>query len=409
MDRFPLPILVVVLLLLWATPTLANVAVIQVDPALVTAPVRQGPRGPPVRPVDLHVVGEDLSFDCVEVNEQPACDFRAVYRVKSRAQQRQLVVGAFLGIYTTKVTIQVSERDVSHVLTPDEIARIDDAVRIELERNGQQSLGYRLQHSAEALSRDGFKLIIEPEQELRIRVEGHVRPGKRFVPPHISSGAVLSRHPLLGTSMAAREYDLSYLVAPIRTWGSVGLIRVTMRHPASWEVELNVDGLNGKQDDRTRTERETNIVELTLNDSADLLHLHVTLPSPVFRNGGVLLGVGGKVGNSRGLRARLGYEVAAPGWLFHGITLDTDFSDDLVVTPTWEAATSGAPIAFIPSVALGLGAPVQIRPELTAGVRIQLTLQWLLIGLVASFDIYPGLDTSRPEFFQPAILAQVAL
>jgi hypothetical protein len=63
-------------------------------------------------------------------------------------------------------------------------------------------------------------------------------------------------------------------------------------------------------------------------------------------------------------------------------------------------------VFFIPSLGLGVGVPVRVLPEASTGIRLQLTVQWPLVGFVTSFDIYPGLDTSDPRMFQAGMFAQ---
>jgi hypothetical protein len=392
--------------LLFSSTALANIAAVQPDPALVAAPARAAGTGEPKsRPVGLHVVAERLVFDCSEEDGRPVCDFRAIYRVKNRSGARQAVVAAFLGVHTSGVKIRVADRAVSHTLTDAEVKRIDAAVQGVIDDKKNRT-SFSLERQ-KALSHAGFKLTVEAGQEARVEATGRVRPGRLFVPSY-AVDAVRTRHPLLGTRSPGQEYDLEYLVAPIRTWGSVGAIQVMLRHPASWEVGISTTGDARKPRQQSRADGDSRTVELALSPAVDLLRVHVGLPPRVLLNGGVLLGLGGTLDDPRGFRARLGYEIAAPGWLFHGLTVDTDFTDELVVTPTWEAATSGV-MVIIPSLAVGLGVPVQVKPEVTAGIRMQLTLQWPFIGLVTTFDLYPGLDTGGRGFFQATMLAQIAL
>ena len=402
-----LHLLLLVALVLTSRPASANVAIARPDPAVLTAPGRKPTDQPASKQIDLHVVGERLTFECSEQADLPICDFRAAYRVKSRATRPQEVVGAFMGIYTSNVQVRVDGTPISHQLTTAEFARIDDAVQKQLDETSDHQTTSILDRRAESIRRDGFRLTIPPEEEVTLEAMGRVHPG-RFIKPSYATDAVWTRHPLLGTTIKAPEYDLDYLVAPIRTWGSVGPIEVTMRYPASWKIRVSVDGPSEPPKLKTRTVGNTSTTIVTLDAVADVLRLHVSLPSRVLHNGGVMLGIGGTVDEPSGLRARLGYEVAAPSWLFHGVAVDTDFTDELVITPTFEAATSGI-LAIVPSLGFGLGVPIQIRPEVTAGIRLQLTLQWPFIGMVTSFDLYPGLDTERSEFFQATILAQVAL
>ena len=121
----------------------------------------------------------------------------------------------------------------------------------------------------------------------------------------------------------------------------------------------------------------------------------------------VITRIGGTVDDSSHLRARLGYEFAAPKWLIYGLTLDSDFTTDLVVSGMIEAATPF--VLMLPSLSGGVGVPVRVLPEAEVGIRIQLGVQYPVAGFVTSFDIYPGLDADDPNMFEVTLLFQVGL
>lgn len=111
--------------------------------------------------------------------------------------------------------------------------------------------------------------------------------------------------------------------------------------------------------------------------------------------------------DSGGFRMRLGYEVAYPSYVLYSLNVDTDFQDEVVVAPVVELASDSV-MFIIPSVGLGLGVPVRVWPEVDVGLRGQLTLQWPLLGVVTSLDVYPGMDTEAPGMFQATLLGQIA-
>jgi len=381
----------VALLLLLASPAAANIAAIQRDPALWSAPGQLGPRA-------LSVEREQLDLDCEEAAGRLVCTFRATYHLRNATDREQRATCAFYGIHAEGVRVRVAGRAAGRPLTPDQIRQLDAAV---------QAVALTPDRSPDDPDRAGFSLAVAPGSTT-IEASGTLRPGPLFVPSY-AVDPVRTRHPLLGTRDTRREFDMEYLVAPIRTFGGAPAIHVTLRHPASWRVSLMTRGKGRQPETRRRTVGETQEVRLELRGAdVDRLMVHLALPPRFLLNGGVLLGVGGAVDSPRGLRARVGYEVAAPGWLFHALSLDTDFQDELVVAPTVEAATSGV-FVIIPSLAVGLGVPVRLLPEVSAGVRFQLTIQWPFVGLVTALDLYPGLDPGDAGFFQATILGQVAL
>ncbi|SEU38857.1 hypothetical protein SAMN05443639_12914 [Stigmatella erecta] len=99
-----------------------------------------------------------------------------------------------------------------------------------------------------------------------------------------------------------------------------------------------------------------------------------------FKVDGVQLGGGARLGEASRFMARLGYQLAAPESFLHSLSVETDFREQLVLTPLTQYAT---PQLFIlPSLGFGVGVPVQVLPE-------------------ASWDHYPrlreGPDSQKPS------------
>ena len=66
-------------------------------------------------------------------------------------------------------------------------------------------------------------------------------------------------------------------------------------------------------------------------------------------------------------------------------------------------------VLILPSLGFGLGMPVRVVEERRVGLRVQLTVQWPVLGWVTCFDIYPGQGFSEPRRFQVSMLAQIGL
>jgi hypothetical protein len=116
----------------------------------------------------------------------------------------------------------------------------------------------------------------------------------------------------------------------------------------------------------------------------------VTVPGRRLLNGGVLLGVGGGLGDAAGLRLRAGYEIAGPHWLLASAAVETDGDDELTAAVVVEAATPNL-LFLVPSLGLGLGPVVDRRGGRTAGGgRVQATLSWPLVAAVLHVDVLPG-------------------
>lgn len=204
--------------------------------------------------------------------------------------------------------------------------------------------------------------------------------------------AVHARHLVLHTPSIRRILDV-LIAAPAPELQAPGFTSVAkLRAPRDWDI----DGLDGwtEAPDGTRT---SNVAELRVG-----LHM----PQFPIRNGGVILGLGGTLGDDGGFRMRLGWEVAAPSWLLYQVSAETDARGRWNVTPLVLAASNA--LLIIPSFGFGLGMPIQVRPDTRLGVRIQLEAQILPIGFVASCDLWPKTSTS-PSYTQWTLLGQIAL
>lgn len=119
---------------------------------------------------------------------------------------------------------------------------------------------------------------------------------------------------------------------------------------------------------------------VALDDAGDLLH-----------NGGPMLGVGGRVSDGGAFRLRFEYEVAIDEWILPGVALDYDLDDGVVLAPRVEIATPM--LLVIPSLTVGLGLPIHLEADPDVGVRMSVGLNFLSLGFIATFDIYPGPET----------------
>jgi hypothetical protein len=137
--------------------------------------------------------------------------------------------------------------------------------------------------------------------------------------------------------------------------------------------------------------------------------------------GGVFVGVGGALLDvDYALRGRIGAEFAAPrrfggrrrgidGALFHSLALETDFRRSVTVVPAIEL-THEIPVRewwWWPSVGAGTGVPLQFSDEVRPGLRGLATLNWPVIGFVATFDWYPTFAADQTTRMQLGLLGEL--
>lgn len=309
---------------------LANISASRPDPA-------EG--GLHATPTPLHVAHETLDLACADGGEGPLCTFTATYALENPTAEAQTVDLEFVGSHVSNVRFALSSEPVA--------------------------------------SEDGRARLTVSAAAALLTVTGALAPGRYHVPSYGKS-AVATRHPLLGSEVPrSNVFDLTYELSPVRSWaGTPPRVTVTLTHPIAWRVTLH--------------EQPTADGKLTLEvDAAQVerLRARLELPGPRLFNGGLFIGAGGAVLNR--FRFRAGYEIAAPEWLLHSLAVETDFTSALAFIPAVHAASEGL-LVLIPSLSAGLGLPIEVRPSLRVGARLQLTVHWPFVGFVAALDVFPG-------------------
>ncbi len=344
------------------------------------------------RPTRLVVEHEELSFRC----DATDCAFTAVYHVRNPGDVREEVLGAFYGIATDAFQAVADGADARRELTPEQLAAVDANVA---------AIDPALAHDA-SVGRSGFALAVEAGERATITFSGRMRPVSRITgaAAHgFAQSPIEVRHVWLGTrERREAKSSYAYAVSPIRSWGGAPMIDVEVHVP---DARFWADG----QDDWTATDERGETVARRRIASRDVTTLRfelVTAPGTSVLHGGPLVGVGSRF-DTRGIRARFGYEVAAPSWLIVSAAVDTDFASVTTLAPLAEVASPNL-LVFIPSVGVGAGVPVQLRSGSSprVGFRGQLTLSFPVVSLVFPLDVYPG--APRGDVWQAGLYGQAS-
>ncbi|RKG68336.1 hypothetical protein D7V80_12995 [Corallococcus sp. CA054B] len=336
------------------------------------------------------MLSEKLDFDCVEAEQEAVCRFEARYRLRNGTSEAEVIDAAFLGLRTREVRVGFDEEP------------------LPVTEGQADSMG------PSPVERFGFTLTLPPGREGELWVRGVMQLEQRFLPSGYVWPAVQSRHALLSPGPArATHWDIDYLLGPIRTWAGNPTLHVTVRVPSAWEVGSSPDAsartLPVATGWRLRHEGEHGVAErsLTAESAPEWLNITLTKPQPWWIPGGVQLGLGARLGDGSRFMARLGYQLAAPESFLHSFSVETDFREQLVLTPLTQYATPQ--VVIIPSFGLGLGVPVQVLPEARPGLRLLADLHFGPLGAVLSWDHYPALWEGTDSFSRLILLFQVGL
>ncbi|WP_253896011.1 hypothetical protein [Corallococcus exercitus] len=370
--------------LLAALPAAANVAASTRTPATLT--LSSG-----TARTRSEVLSEKLDFDCAEAEQEAVCRFEARYRLRNGTSEAEVIDAAFLGVRTHEVRVRFDEEP------------------LPVTEGQADSMG-----PTSPVERFGFTLTLPPGREGELVVRGLMQLERRFLPSGYVWPAIQARHVLLSPGPPrAAHWDIDYLLGPIRTWAGNPTLQVTVRVPSSWEVGSSPDAsartLPVATGWQLRQEGEQVVAErsLTAESAPEWLNVTLTKPRPWWTQGGVQLGMGARLGDDARFMARLGYQLAAPESFLHSLSVETDFREQVVLTPLTQYATPQ--VAIIPSFGLGLGIPVQVLPEARPGLRLLADLHFGPLGAVLSWDHHPALREGTDSFSRLILLFQVGL
>lgn len=378
--------------LLVALPAAANVAASTRMPAAFT--LSSG-----TARTRSEVLGEELSFDCSGAEREEACRFEARYRLRNGTSEAEVIDAAFLGLRVREVSVEFDGEPL-----PVAEGQVDPSA-------AEEALG---RFGGTSVERLGFTLTLPPERGGELVVRGVVQLERRFLPSGYEWPAVQARHVLLSSDRRqATHWDIDYLLGPIRTWAGNPELHVTVRIPSAWEVGSSPDTSARTLPEATgwqvRREGAHAVAERRLEAASapEWLNIALTRHKPWWIPGGVQLGVGARLGDGSRFMARLGYQLAAPESFLHSLSVETDFREQLVLTPLTQYATPQ--ILIIPSLGLGVGVPVQVLPEARPGLRLLVDLHFGPVGVALSWDHYPRLREGSDTFSRLTLLLQGGL
>jgi hypothetical protein len=378
----------------------ANLAAPTVDPSYAARPA-------PAASTPLVVREERLTFSCGEAGARPSCTLDATYVIENPTTAVVETPVVFLTYEAEELSVTIDGAAAPSDLSPEEQAALD-VTATQLATAGLPGRGELPRARAD------FRLRVEALGRREVRTRGVVPLGRRHDkrPLALGAEAVTARHLALGGRASGDAYFLQYLMSPINTWARVGEIKIRVEHPSRWRFRAGfANGRDpGAHEPRWSREARGAVAVATAETRGrqdETLWVRFFAPPPSIENGGVLLGVGGRLGDRSGFRARLGYEIAWAKSRLISLSADTDFRELLQLTPAFEVALPA--VLIVPSLGAGLGLPVQLRPDARVGVRGQLSAMFYAVGVVASLDYFPKVDVmTDPTRLRATLLARLS-
>lgn len=358
-------------------------------------PARVSGLGSAGGPTPLEVKAADLVIDCSAGAD--ACRLEVTYQLHNPSTVTAGGTAAFYAVDTDDVIVTVDGQPSGKAIADDAAAELDATV--------VAASGADLEPSRYGgrMSRHGFALSLAPDASAQIVVTGTIHPTERHR-YYMAIPAAPARHRLLVRGgRTDRRVELQYFVAPIRTWsGFPAAMTFTLKHPASWIATVDgATGLDAQQDGGVTVHHG----RIATSEPSLTIELETSARDPL--HAGLLLGLGGQLDDAGGVRVRAGVE-AGRGSYLASLALELERGDDtgVVIVPALTAASPW--LLIIPSVGLGLGVPVRLRPSLEVGGRFLADLHFGPVGMLMALDYYPGM-AADPRRFEVSLLGQLAL
>lgn len=208
--------------------------------------------------------------------------------------------------------------------------------------------------------------------------------------------ALSARHPLLVTSMRTEERGFIYSRALTRHFASApDAVVIRARLPAGYRIAVE-GGASGEP-----RLLEDGWTELSVHRPGDETDPDIRVlvrrgDSPVLRNGGVFLALGGVVLTPNGMApanvfwARLGYEIGFSDFLITSLAVETDFTRRMGLSLMIEAGSPS--FGLPPSLSAGVGGLLRLLSEtgeVTGGLRLAVGTVVYSVGFEAMFDVFP--------------------
>jgi hypothetical protein len=344
----------------------------------------------PLSSTKLVVASLQLAFDCYEKRALGECSMRATYRIVNPSPERERLTAAFATYDATDVHVTIDGAAAAVGPVP----------------NAPTPAGGRT-----IAARVGFLLDVAPGESREVVVTAWVPLGRIHQPEGYTQPPAKAWHPWAGMATDPGTFTLDYLMAPINTWADVGAITISVRHPSWWALRGTFS--RGKDEGKialewTETREGSALVSTTQTSGRkpERLTIELTPLPPIIENGGPFIGLGGRVGAHGGFRMRVGYDIAVRRLAIASVALESDLAHTMQIVPAIELATPT--VLILPSVSLGVGAAVQVRPETRGAVRIQGSIRWFPLGLVGAVDIFPKPSPVDPQIARVSLFGQFA-
>jgi hypothetical protein len=235
---------------------------------------------------------------------------------------------------------------------------------------------------------------------------------ERFVNPCFHEG-IEARHPVFAAGRREGDFELLYFHSNAARRLRRDRIDVHVRRPLAWEGEIG--SIPSYEDDMRPPDpvsRRHGPAEESASPGvarAEAVYVELTVPRSVIWGGGPFLGAGYGFGpaGDRGLRLRLGYELAAPVWLLHSLAMETDAHRIFSIVPASELVTGSQSMSPL-MLGLGVGVPVRIRPDTRAGGRMEASASYGWLTLRGTLDVYPRAGL-LPGFVEGSLGGQLSL
>jgi hypothetical protein len=336
------------------------------DVAFVSGPYVDGETG-------LELRSASAAVRCEGRRTAPRCEYEALYLVHNPSAQPLRTAAVVLGSSGTRPRVWLDHGPVA--------SREPDALDERAMHHANATMERDELREPPPLVRSGFVIEVPAQASVELRVATPITPTPSTCGCEVIQ--IERWHPLV-----SRRLEREQTVEHLRGFGFQASEGLSLEQRTEVPLRWTMDPWLAPHPRRLHGGRWEGRRVSTATDGR--YPWNFAARPPVLWGGPfAAVGVGWRDGPRIALRA--GWEVARPSWLVTSLAVESDAHSLVAVVPAVEATFPYWPwrLMLLPAPAVGVGAPIQVWPDLRAAVRTQLRLGWYAFSILGAVDVYP--------------------
>lgn len=342
---------------------------------------------------NINVEKEYLILNFYEENDSSYCEFTATYYYSSEIDYKLLIKATFYTMKTDKISIKYNDKKVDEIEVDDDFKYMDSIYNETTKLYGNPRFNREIFHKNFC-----FEFLPGEQNVLQIKGIAKLKGYKEFMLP-----AIASKHPVLNSKALLPFEKFTYYLYPIKSWGDIGDIKITVNIPNKWNYEVP-DTFHSQKKVIESNDEFTTYEYIYSSYIPDMFNIKKKNYSEnnTFFPGGINIGFSNQKGFEK---YKLGWEFG----FYHceylntllALDYETDFKHYKQFTPT--LITSSFVGLYLSGIGLGAGIPIRYEnKKLYLGARLRFDYNFMyLFNINFTLDYIPDLNVDRhySEFY----------